>query len=314
MLGYRILFFLFLSLLFVFGELLPGKAYAQRHGGYCDAAESTADTLDCVNRHKNDVQDRLNEVYNTLSMQQEAEKSKTALGDAQQAWIGYRDAQCKWESGLAGNPSLERIYELSCITLLTNMRTELLATTSERELEEEPREFGAHPRWINVLAHEYPDVFWRYGNWTKADLDCDGEDEQIITGVSFKQEQDSEQAPSLIVAISENPAIGKPSSFLLRIALRADNSSEEENQGPFLCKTDVSFSYVPDVHMAEQVQQKQEVSDQEQVKNGKTQSSCKAHIKIDDKACSPLLIRHKNDEYILQSKTKKEVKSEPADG
>lgn len=158
------------------------NSFSQRYDGYCDGAKTTADALDCVNHNKHDVQDQLNDIYKKSS-ENRSEENMLLLDEAQKNWIEYRDAQCAWESDLTENPSLKKIYEMSCVALLTNLRTDLLATTLERELDEEPREFSAYPRWMNVLAHDYSDVFWRYGNWIQADLNCDGDNEKIMTGI-----------------------------------------------------------------------------------------------------------------------------------
>ena len=165
----------FLILLFVcvlaFSASYNGPAYSQRHTGYCDQAASTADALDCVNRHNKDTQEILSTVFKEIIDGQEGEV-KAKLSEAQKNWIIYRDAQCQWEAGLSETPSLRRVYELSCLTDMTERRIKLLESVKMQ------------PRWMNALAHDYPDIYWRYGEWQSADLNCDEEDEQIMTGLS----------------------------------------------------------------------------------------------------------------------------------
>lgn len=166
----------------------PDFASAQRHAGYCDGSRTTADALACVNEHKSDVQERLNSIFDEATKLSD-KQTQPLLTTAQNAWISYRDAQCTWEAALAKNPSLERIYELSCVTLLTGLRADLLATILETENDGQPREFGATPRWMNVLIQNHADVFWKFGRWQHANLDCAGSEEQAVLGVRFAGHQ-----------------------------------------------------------------------------------------------------------------------------
>jgi uncharacterized protein YecT (DUF1311 family) len=274
----------YIAALFLF---LPNVAMAQRHAGYCDKATTTADALDCVNQHKLDVQQRLNTVYEEASEVQTKEL-QDLLSKAQQSWVAYRDAQCLWEAGLAANPSLERIYELSCMTLLTNLRTDLLKTTLETQKEEEPREFGSNPRWMNVLIQDYPSVFWRFGKWKQIDLDCDGNDEQIVSGVEFIDEDKKEGASAsikkqnLVVAISDNPLTGKPD------IKKFDISVNDENENIFVCDTEIEFEAIEIT--AELLSEEQE---------GKEEKICPA-VRILDNKCTPLLIYLNNNEYEIK--------------
>lgn len=281
----------------------PG-AKAQSHSGYCDAAESTADALDCVNRNKNDVQTRLQGVYDQLSTDIGAEQRKS-LEASQQAWVAYRDAQCKWERSTAENPSLERIYELSCITLLTNMRTELLSMTLDRQQEDSPREFGAQPRWMNVLAHDYADVFWRYGSWIRADLDCDNENEQVLAGIEYDRNAEPGQKPRLVIAVSENPRTGRPTSTLLKIDLKPRTKNEEDNakedkkgdKEPLLCSPAVDFALISDDSAAKTPMP---AAEDDAPDGAEDKNSCAAALRILDHICAPVDILWENGAYKLR--------------
>lgn len=275
-------YFTILTLLFF---LIGGPpAFAQGHNGYCDSALSTSDSLDCVKNHKNDVQDRLNEVYKKLDESQ-TEELKPVLAESQQAWITYRDAQCKWERERTDNASLKRIYELSCVTLLTNMRKDMLSLNLEQEQETTPREFGANPRWRNALVDENPETFWRIGDTVSSDLDCDGQQEKIVAGLEFLNE-DSVSSPYVVIAISENPATGRPESKLLKFSV----GTEKEEKTLSLCSTDISLS----------------TASKQNKKNGKTDSaqqskpqenSCNNSLDIIQRNCPTIKILWDKDQY-----------------
>lgn len=263
---------------------------AQGHAGYCDDTRTTADALDCVNRHKQDVQERLNDIYNRLTADQ-VEDSIALLGTAQQNWIAYRNAQCTWESALTTNPSLKRIYELSCITLLTNLRADILATTLVREETGEPREFGASPRWMNVLVHDYPDIFWRYGKWLQADLDCDGAEEHVITGVKILPASDSRQEAGLelVVALTKNPVVGRPKPRIFHIPI------DKDHQDVGLCNASVTMALTVNPAFLPE-------NDSENVDDDKgavAPSSCKTALQVIDEVCAPVTLYWTDGDYRL---------------
>lgn len=270
--------------------LWPDFALAQRHAGYCDGSRTTADALACVNEHKSDVQTRLNTIFDEATKQSDS-RTQPLLTKAQNAWISYRDAQCAWEAALAANPSLERIYELSCVTLLTGLRTDLLATILETENNDQPREFGATPRWMNVLIQDHADVFWKFGRWQHANLDCTGPEEQAVLGIRFvdkknkdknRDENSRAQTAEVVLALARNPLIGKPATGLVTIPLRHGDGKDKE--GLYVCGTDITLSRVPYASTGHETQ------------GGDGNSSCQA-IKIDDGKCDPVYLYWKNGQY-----------------
>ncbi|MCB9988099.1 MAG: DUF1311 domain-containing protein [Rhodospirillales bacterium] len=247
---------------------------------HCDRAKSTVDVLECVKNHHEDTMGRLNNVYQTLiapapetsgdeaQMPVLSDEEKEALKTAQQSWIAYRDAECGWEKTRAAAPALERIDELACLTELTAARIERLLLLKGRATGETPREFGERPRWMNVVAAENPDVFWRYGSGLEADLDCDGTAENIMTGVLFKDPSNGEAASvSMALVIAGNPQTGRPAAHVLYVPVVPDEASAPATE-PFLCRAAVDLSL-----------DGQEAPDNE---------VCLAILKIDDKTC-PLL-------------------------
>ena len=210
-----------------FAAVFNGPAWSQYNNGSCEQADSTAANLECINRHYQIMQDKLKTVFKKAGGQDEA--AGPLLGAAQKDWLVYRDSQCKWEAELPKVPALKRVYELSCLTALTEKRIAVLQAAVKHEQADKPREFGAQPRWMNALAHDYPKTFWRYGEWKSADMDCDGEDDAIMTGIDVaqvaeeatgdgKDSGDETRAEiAVVVAISDNPPAGRPKARLLKI-------------------------------------------------------------------------------------------------
>lgn len=199
--------------------LFSAPILAQGHDVYCDKAESTASIQVCLKRHLASAQKRLNTIYQELSSKKEGEDSE-ALAELQKQWLAYRDAECAWEVAQTETPALKRTNELSCMARVTEDRADILATALMDGAElSEPKEYGSFPRWMNVVAKGKSKVFWDYHNRMSADLNCDGEQEKLIWGVSLTpveiveatQGQGHTYNTAVTIAIADNPLIGKPS-------------------------------------------------------------------------------------------------------
>lgn len=277
----------------IFTEAFINTAIAQRHTGYCDQANSTADALECVNKHDHDTQEKLNLLFKVIANTQD-EQTKSTLNIAQKNWIAYRDTHCEWEANLAESPSLKRVYELSCLAEMTEKRIKLLELVQKREKENAPREFSTQPRWMNALALDYPEIFWRYGEWKSTDMNCDGEDEQIMTGMSIVHIQDSvtiednavtegtHHDVEIIIAVSDNPETGRPKAKLLRLPI----SDKYVGEKTHLCR--------PAIHL-EITEHEQDSGDQD------SNPTCAQALKITDKKCEPLIIYWDGKDYILKT-------------
>lgn len=223
----RVLFLVLPVFVFVFGT--PEQAMAQRFSQNCERAESTSDTMVCVKKQVEAAQKKLNELYKEILQEQPA-SVVAKLGSTQKNWIAYRNSQCSWESGIAEG-GYEKIYELSCIADLTQERIKALRAMNNLVHSDKPREFASHPRWMNVLAADYPDVFWRYGQWAQADIDCNGTEEEIMTGVAINAHIDdalnsddnaSEATANTyraeaVIALSENVRAGRSKTTVFRM-------------------------------------------------------------------------------------------------
>lgn len=324
-------------------SLMAGlSAQAQTHTKYCQGIGSTAEAMACVKDHKETAQKALNEVYAGLKVQIEkryaADVTAVAVNDGvaqdadvqgaggakvdpakltveelekiQKDWLIYRDEQCKWDAAMAESPSLERVYQLSCITDLTEKRTAYLKGVLQNGESMTPREFGGTPRWMNVLGMEHPDVFWRYGRILKTDLNCDEREEYVMTGLSVKslpqkQATDAVKESELgaylskdtevVLAVADNPVTGKPRTQILRIQLYKDADpvkAAELNAKtaiPALCKGDVSLSLTaipakkPELGKGEGVQSTDGAAN--------AIKKCTTILQISDHICEPVSMR-----------------------
>lgn len=251
------------------------------HVGYCDQAESTADTLACVKAHTETVQSDLNAEYTKISTTNG--DIRDVLEESQNHWIAYRDSHCAIESGLTDQPALERIYELSCVAEVTEQRLKLLKQMQIREKRETPREFSTKPRWMNVLAHDHPDVFWRYGKATQADLNCDDSKENIMTGVKVADgDSDKKGSVELVIAVADNPVTGRPNKAIFNVPLGGELLPED---GVGVCAVDLNFAIT-----SRPLSEKELESENE---------TCSIALQISDRKCAPLVLYNNGSEYDL---------------
>lgn len=209
---------------------------AQRGFNHCDDAKHSGDVLTCINTHHSAITQELNTTYEAL-LDEQSEENAQSLRDTQTGWIAYRDQECAWEAEQADTQSLQRIEKLSCLTNLTEQRHKLLKdqlNTIEESHNIDKKKYRSATRWINVLADEHPNIFWRYGEQISVDLDCDGQNEEAILGqsVKLKDEDSAQYDVKTFIAISENPKIGRPSAQLL----------EFTQEAPALCDPNVALS------------------------------------------------------------------------
>lgn len=227
-------------------------AEASGHIAYCDGASSTAALQKCVNKHHADAQEKLNIVYETVSATLEDEDLQV-LRNIQSMWISYRDAECAWESSRIENSSLVKLYELSCMTLMTEDRIDLLQSTYANEDSSKLSDLSGFPRWMNAMSEDHPDVLWRFGERQRTDLNCDGTEDIIMVGAAVsrmqKLENDSEDGQGrtphgldVVVGIAENTSTGRPKSQLFRLPIT------QSMNGPGLCSEKVTLRS----YMAEQ--------------------------------------------------------------
>ncbi|MEM6781761.1 MAG: lysozyme inhibitor LprI family protein [Pseudomonadota bacterium] len=288
--------------LFVLMLLVSSNASAEisAHIAYCDEADSTAALQDCVNKHHASAQERLNTAYEKVTAELE-EEDLNILRDIQAQWIAYRDAECAWESSRVETEGLMKIYELSCEARMTEDRAALLEATYDNEDQDNQSELSGFPRWMNALTEDHPDVFWRFGERERLDLNCDGNEDVVMLGaavsrvqkleVSETEMQEDEQgrtphAMDVVVSITENPPTGRPTSQLFRLPIT------ETLDGPSLCSEKVSLAVITKEN------EEAELAEGEEVEEVLT---CNQHIEIQAKQCDPVTLSWSGKDYVLNA-------------
>ena len=237
----RKLFILVFCILFSF----PAQAVTE---DACSKARSSADVMRCLDTQYSEAQKNLNKAFQAITLKAEPETLDT-IKKIQNEWLEYRDLECEQETAFLTSESIKRIERVRCLNRLTRERTVALQKTMENE--ERHVALGesvmAQPRWMNALAVDHPDVFWRYGSRKKGDLDCDNIDEHAMLGLRGTSQDNSIVA---VIAIAENPMTGRPQSRVLdlevpeecgflkdiefRTLMLSDPASDHTNEEPTL--------------------------------------------------------------------------------
>lgn len=291
--------------LFAFMLFLPSLAKAQvkaqGHGLYCEKAESTAATQTCLKRHLDSAQTQLNNVYKSLESLITLEKKKE-LEALQKTWLAYRDAECQWQTENSDNPSLKRINELSCMARVTEDRANILSVANDNIKNiDTVREYGSFPRWMNVVAKESPDTYWKYGQRNGFDLNCDGSDDYVMMGLEPKVSavevpttaegevidiKPQNYNADIVVSLTQNPATGRPVTQKIKFLI---GEGEGDN---IICNNDVSFKFIPAPPADD---------------NETAEKSCGAKLEIQAKSCPAKTISWTGKDFALE---KAEVKLE----
>lgn len=183
--------------------------------GFCQKAETTADLMACIGMHYEETTAHMEVLYNTLKNQNADNTDfQAALNKNQMDWIAYRDDICRLEGAVYKGGSLERVQEIDCLARVTQARTNHFETIMKAQDESTIPVFASPPRWTNVLIREYPDTYWALGQSVSMDVDCDGVDENIISGLNAMKGQ---------LAIADSQPTGRPTIHLL-------NQKGEEGQ------------------------------------------------------------------------------------
>lgn len=277
------------------GPLPPAKPAA----AFCDRAETTADFQACLKKRVDDAQARLNEVVARIegaalmvspvsSAQEQGESPQPRpvtpdelkiMRDNQKSWLAYRDSQCEWEKSRA-EAALSRIEELACLADLTEERVARLATLYWKDNSEDPREFGTLERWMNMVAYDNPDVFWRYYDVRESDLDCNGIPEKIMPGLRMNKEGSA----TIMMALAENPATGRPTIYTASLPVQL-TSSEETPEDVSWCGVDFSMEIITD-------------------EEGQSDKSCPSRLVLTGTACPPVSLLWNGKHYQWQKDAK----------
>ena len=278
---------------FGFAMFSAQQAQAQGHSLYCSQADSTAATQNCLKKHLDTAQRRLNRIYKKLNNKLE-DKKKTELAELQKSWLTYRDAECMWEAKNSETTSLKRINELSCMARVSEDRANILSVLyDDEENLDGVREYGSFPRWMNAAAKDNSGTYWNYGGRTGMDLDCDGEDEYVMSGIQITQlkmdktEEGEEQIPqnynmNIIIALAQNPPIGRPVIQTFKFLVNADKN--EDN----ICSDKISMKFIA-------AQPVKKISEEDNV-----EESCSAKLEVKSSGCDAKYIAWTGKEFSLE--------------
>lgn len=275
----------------------------------CATAQTSADVMRCVNQNHERAEASLNDAYKNLSMKKTGEPLE-GMESLQKLWIEYRDRECGAETAPLASESLKRLEGLKCKTRLTLARIDALQKTLAAEtgasMPGEPPT-TQQPRWINALSEEHQDVYWHYGGYTNGDLDCDDEGEFVIAGLMYDGETAEHKS---VIAVSENPSTGKPTSILL--SLPEHVAAEGEEAGPSRCSSLLDFSFDVLSEEGEEIEQeiKEEQGEEEMVESAEAvdaeDTSCNRRLIITRKAndktavCRPVIVYWDGQNYAVE--------------
>lgn len=273
-------FWSFLTLTAIFCFLVPfaSLAQAQGHQAFCGKADSTAASQQCLKRHLDSAQKRLNKVYQNLSSNLTPEKLGE-LKELQKTWLAYRDAECMWEAKSSETLSLKRMNEISCMARVTEDRADLLTIAyGEGDIKGVQREYGSFPRWMNALAKDNTGVFWDYDARTAVDLNCDDEDEYIMQGVvttpikkSAEDVQNITFTQQQIIAVVQNPTTGRPQSDIFKFSVTGADGKDT------FCSDKVSLNV-------------SEGAEQSSTKESEKEKTCATVLTLSQKGCQDKVI------------------------
>ena len=104
--------------------LLVTNGYAMASAA-CDNANTQTELNQCTAMSYQTADDKLNEAYQALVGRLASNPgSLEKLRAAQRAWIGFRDAECAYESSAVEGGSAQPMVRNGCFKVLTGQRTE----------------------------------------------------------------------------------------------------------------------------------------------------------------------------------------------
>ena len=189
---------------------------------------------------------------------------------------------------------------------LTEDRADILDVVyAEGKQVTERKEYGAFPRWMNVLSKDHPDVFWGYGRRTEYDLNCDGEEEQIMQGVLTKLSKTDSENPKeenqklfskqVVLAIVENQSVGRPQATVLEFPV------EQEARLNAVCSDRVSLEF----------KQKPMPEETKNDDEKETPKVCNAYLELNTRGCDPIAIVSTGKDFAIEIEETPEAEDKP---
>ncbi len=217
--------FRFLQILLLLITLCPSVAMAQSAAQYCKGNKNTANLVGCLNKYYEQVKIRLGNNYDIMLKTIPQEKTPL-FRNAQQSWITYRDDQCALESSIEAAESLKRIQELHCLIRVSEQR-ETILDLALGDVEAQNVAQGITPRWENVLHAANEAIYWRSSKYIKADMNCDGRAENIVTGLITAADQDkSILSTQYVIGLVESSPTGRPTAHIFEISGSVDDAAQ----------------------------------------------------------------------------------------
>lgn len=112
--------------------LALGIAAAPSYAGDCANAMTQSEMNRCEHDVYLNADDRLNQVYRAL-LDMLDDRGRQRLIEAERAWINYRDAHCRSETMQSEGGTMHALLYDSCLTDVTNARTEQLRASLDCE-------------------------------------------------------------------------------------------------------------------------------------------------------------------------------------
>lgn len=223
--------------LFCFAFLIfPISANAQTAAIFCNQIKNTNDLVKCLDKYYDQTK-----ISMASTFQQKLDSVGKANGqklrDAQKAWITYRDSQCEWEAENVKAESLRRVTQLYCLVRITEVRDNVLAVALE-DLQEKQKYHGVTPRWENVLAEDFKDVFWRKNANIQSDINCNGRQENTVVGVRLGKNK----TPQYVIGFVEGSSTGRPNAVLFDLPV---NEVVAEDEPAKQCGDAIQIEFTP---------------------------------------------------------------------
>lgn len=95
----------------------------------CHQKESTVEISDCLQRLTGQWDKRLNAAYQTVMKASENAARKSALLQAERAWLAFRTANCGWYDASEG--TIREVYAADCMLDMTRARAVELEDASK---------------------------------------------------------------------------------------------------------------------------------------------------------------------------------------
>lgn len=91
----------------------------------CENAQTQTEITTCAQQNYEDANETLSQLVNQIRNQL-PEGDRIGFGEAEQAWLTYRDQNCDFESSLFAGGSIEPTMYYSCMERMTSNRIETL--------------------------------------------------------------------------------------------------------------------------------------------------------------------------------------------